>query len=276
METTLINANSKPSEVDALRWIYCKDEDIYEQAHSSYDDPDLNGKWMMFFKKGEEMDQKWKEACDLYRQGKLDGIASMKVSTSMHDPVRSSDTTNGVICFYCGPANDEAALMTYGKNLLKNISYNSKFLRYKSDEQTRSGTAATGQKINSMYTIQVSDINSSAPSYGNSGNQNSSNQRWHAPKKMNSETNWRENQHSTTSSNENWRDRNRPQETNWRSGNRNQGPIQFRSNTSETNWRQPPRDYVPNSVGTSSVSNQNWRRNNVESNDNTTPDSKRS
>lgn len=272
METIdLINSNLKPSEVDDVSWIYCMDKTIYGEAHSNYDDPDLNGKWMMFFKKGVEMDEKWKEACDLYRQGKLVGIHSMKVSTSMHNPVRTSDESHSVICFYCGPANDEAALTIYGKNLLKNISYNSKFLRYKSDAQTRSGTVATGQKINSMYAIKVSDQSIS----NTSDHQSSSNQRWYAPKKTNTGTNWRDGQQHSTS--ENWRERNRPQETNWRSGNRNQGPITFRSDSSETNWRQPARDHLANSAASPSVNSRNWRRSNEESNnDDTQLNTKRS
>lgn len=267
MENVLLNSNLKPSEVN-VRWIYCRDEDIDEKA-GSYDDPDLNGKWMMFFKKGDEMDQKWKEACDLYRQGKLDGIRCMKVSAGLHDPERASDDIHGVICFYCGPANDEAALMTYGKSLLRNISYNSKFMRYKSDKQTRAGTFATGQKVNSMYTIKVSDIDlptSSSHGYSNSS-QNSNNRRWYAPNKMNSESNWREQQNSssTRTSNQNWRERTRPEETNWRSGNRHQGQPNKYAHSRENNWRQTTRNQADPS---SSESDQNWRRNNTKSNEN--------
>lgn len=278
MDDILINTNVKPSGVDNFGWIYCVDEDIHEQEQSKFD-PDLNGKWMMFFKKGVEMDGKWKQACDLYRQGKLDGITSMKVSTLMHDPVRTSNTANGVICFYCGPSNDQSALMIYGKNLLRNIAYDCTFMRYKSDEQTMGGTVATGQKINSMYKIQVSDINlaashnsssnvknSTTKLYDGNGPNTSSNQNWRERKHSES-TNWRErNRHDET----NWRQRNRPEETSWRSRNRNHEPSN--SNGQETNWRQPIQDRIHHSVAPTSVSSQN----NVESNDNTPPYSKRS
>lgn len=232
----LINSDLKPSEVSNHGWIYCVDEDIY-LANNTDNDPDLSGKWMMFFKKGEEMDSKWKQACELYRQGKLPGIRSMKVSTCMHDPVRTSDTTNGVICFYCGPADDETRLKTYGRNLLEKISYNSKFLRYKSDKQTRQGTRATGQKVNSMYSIQVSDVNASCSGGSRYSGSTSQGNNWRTER-----NNWRSDHGSA---NTNWRSGHRSEETNWRSGHRSEETNSWRSghrSEEANNWRSGQRD----------------------------------
>ncbi|CAH1119099.1 unnamed protein product [Phaedon cochleariae] len=117
-------------------------------------DISLSGKWMMFFAKN-ILDEKWKMCCDLYKARKLTGIAQMKVSTSVRSP-RTTDHANGVIIFYCGPANDEEAVMAYGKKLLEVVPYTgNRYMYYKSDEQTYEGTRATGQKKNHLYKISV-------------------------------------------------------------------------------------------------------------------------
>jgi len=115
----------------------------------------LSGKWMMFYP-WSIMDEKWEEAVEQYRSGKLTGIKSMKVATKKQNP-RASDASTGVIIFYCGPENDEKLMMSYGHNLLKYFPYTNAFgfMYYKSDIQTLQGTRATGQKSNSKYRIPV-------------------------------------------------------------------------------------------------------------------------
>ena len=80
----------------------------------------------------------------------------MKVATKKQNP-RASDTSSGVIIFYCGPENDEKLMMSYGQNLLKYVPYTNAygFMYYKSDIQTLQGTRATGRKSNSKYKIPV-------------------------------------------------------------------------------------------------------------------------
>lgn len=232
MNSVLINSSLKPSQVNEVRWLYCHDEVIY--ARLNIFDPNKSGKWMMFFKKGDELDGKWKQACDLYRQGTLTGIRTMKVSTALFNPERSSDVDNGLICFYCGPADDENTLMKYGKNLLDHISYKPIFnvyMNYKSDAQTMAGTFATGQKINSLYKIRVSDDPS--PAVGNTFSRQTDQP---GAKKSYAQGNSR---HFSRHEN-NWRTSvSRPEET-----------------TEETNWRLLPRkqNYLPH------PSNCNWRQ----------------
>ena len=106
---------------------------------------------MMFFPTGEELDGMWAMAKRLYRARQLNGIDSMKVSTAMPNP-RSRDPNTGVIIFYCGPDDDEAAVKRYGRNLLRWIPYR-KTMTYKADYQTMQGTGATGQRVNHLYKL---------------------------------------------------------------------------------------------------------------------------
>lgn len=151
MDPDYTNSSLKPTEVTDYPFLFCSDD----QIRSKYAHVESWGKWMMFFQK-DKLDEKWAAACELYHQGKLTGIASMKVSTAF-DNDRASDKNTGVIIFYCGPPNDRVAMMEYGKNLLKEFPYETKFgnMYYKSDEQTALGTRATGRKKNSLYQIPV-------------------------------------------------------------------------------------------------------------------------
>lgn len=69
----------------------------------------------------------------------------MKVSTAWN-PENSRESSSKVIIFYCGPATDEAKMLTIGQNLIKEFPYTDKsgFIHYKSDQQTLQGTRATG------------------------------------------------------------------------------------------------------------------------------------
>lgn len=208
----------------------------------------------MFFKKGEEMDEKWKVACDLYHQGKLTGIRSMKVSTTLYDPKRTSDVTNSVICFYCGPANDETSLMAYGKNLLTHISYGSNFLNYRSDAQTRAGTFATGQKINSMYRIKVSNANSTSSEYSRN------NRGWFKQTTKHNNNIFP----SAVSTDHDWRKSNSSQDTNWRSRDRKYRESSYSKQSAvpnNVNWRERNKDSETNwRTSYSSFTDKNWRR----------------
>ena len=84
-----------------------------------------------------------------YRAGRLEGIHSIKVSTSCHNP-RASNSSQGVIIFFCGPSDNEAKIIQVGQKLLEEIPYKiyTEWMHYKSHEQTGAGTAATGQKKN--------------------------------------------------------------------------------------------------------------------------------
>lgn len=146
-----INTTLKPSEVKEFPWLICSDDEM--EAKYCTDEP--SGKWMMFFPKA-EVDVKWTEACDLFRQGKLTGIYQMKVSTSYKNK-RASNKKEGVLIFFCGPANNKTTVVEYGKNLLNFIAYKPKWrkMSYKSNEQTALGTRATGQAVNHLYEIDI-------------------------------------------------------------------------------------------------------------------------
>ena len=97
--------------------------------------PNQDGKWMMFFHMS-EIDAKWSEACQLYYSGRLTGVNSMKASTAKQNPMpeRLHGPDEGIIIFYCGPSEDEANVMEYGRNILNNMHYPRETFYYKSDK----------------------------------------------------------------------------------------------------------------------------------------------
>ncbi|XP_018007067.1 uncharacterized protein LOC108664885 isoform X2 [Hyalella azteca] len=141
-----------PSAVQDVHFIGEVQDDLYSKYIF---DESKSGKWMIFVKH-DAMFSMWKKSCNLYREGKLEGIHSMKVSTSKPSPRTTVDGT-GVIIFYCGPCDDQELMMRYGRNLVTVLQFfNSKgAIPYKSDAQTALGTRATGCKVNSMYWLRV-------------------------------------------------------------------------------------------------------------------------
>ena len=118
-----------PSEIFHSYWVYC----LEQQFATTY--PNQDGKWMMFFPLA-EMDQRWAEACTLYRSGKLVGINSMKASTAKQNPMpqRLHAHDEGIIIFYCGPSESEDNVTEYGRNILNNMRYPRAQFFYKSDK----------------------------------------------------------------------------------------------------------------------------------------------
>ena len=69
----------KPSEITNNFWVYEWDPEIRSRIDNY--DHEKSGKWMMFFENA-LIDEKWQQLVNLYREGKLTGIHSMKVSTA--------------------------------------------------------------------------------------------------------------------------------------------------------------------------------------------------
>ncbi|CAF1223792.1 unnamed protein product [Adineta ricciae] len=141
------NCNLKPTQVTDSFWLSEYNEVI--ASNSTFPD----GKWMQFYDLS-ELDTMWERAKYKYRAGHLIGIHSIKVSTARPQP-RASNSSQGVIIFYCGPANNESIIMHIGEKLLQEMPYKSwsGHMSYKSDEQTSAGTRATGQIRNHLYRI---------------------------------------------------------------------------------------------------------------------------
>ncbi len=116
-----------PSQTHDNFWVSASDRNIT----ATY--PNQDGKWMMFFPMS-EMDARWTEASQLYYSGRLTGVNSMKASTAKQNPMpeRLHGPNEGIIIFYCGPCEDRANVLRYGRNILSNMHYPSTFY-YKSD-----------------------------------------------------------------------------------------------------------------------------------------------
>ena len=120
-----------------------------------YDDYSEGGIWMLFYPVS-EIDEKWEMAKNLFDTGELRGVRGMKVSTAKYNP-RTSDNTKRVLKMCCGPWTDERLMRKIGANVAQKTKYEDKYgyMRYKTNEQTRGGTIATGQAVNHVYQIQV-------------------------------------------------------------------------------------------------------------------------
>lgn len=110
----------KPSKTFVQFWLYEEDP---ERARQVNPHPEWKGgKWMMFFE-SPNIDKKWERAVILYRQGKLNGIHAMKVSTMRENFKCKADRQPHVIIFYCGPSDNKKLMLEIGNNLLKQIKY---------------------------------------------------------------------------------------------------------------------------------------------------------
>ena len=80
------NIVQKPSEEMEDYWIFESDPQISDKW-GNYDIK-LSGKWMMFYS-WSIMDEKWKEAVEQYRSGKLTGKAMIKIKRQYRKTLRS-------------------------------------------------------------------------------------------------------------------------------------------------------------------------------------------
>lgn len=112
----------------------------------------------MLFYGYKSIDFMWVKACNLYRDGELVGVSSMKVSTAKLNP-RQSSYTKGVIIFYCGPYSNEDLMKCYGKCILEKMNrfgpFDMDHMSYKTDAQSGLGTRATGNLRNSIYYLTI-------------------------------------------------------------------------------------------------------------------------
>jgi len=135
-------STEKPSENNTKYWIF--------RISEKYSELDCDGKLMFFFKKGAELDNNWYKFINLYDNGELNGINSMKVSTNLYN-ARSNDCNVGVIICYCGPIHKENSIKEYCNNILHNIKYKQSAVYYKTNDQTLVGTRSMGISQNYLY-----------------------------------------------------------------------------------------------------------------------------
>jgi hypothetical protein len=161
MKSRFLNTDLLPLEVVDSPWLY---ENKYNQYYISnlpievildeswlFDKDDI-GKWMLFYPKP-LLNNAWELTKTLYRKNELNGVLSMKCSTSYENP-RASTTQNGIIILYCSNSSDEKTIMKIGENILQKLNYKEQQkIYYKTDVQTYEGTIATGCKKNSTYSL---------------------------------------------------------------------------------------------------------------------------
>jgi|TARA_B110000208_G_scaffold50632_1_gene66615 hypothetical protein len=137
-----MNSDLLPLDIDELPWLYESKNDL-----ESYD----VGKWMLFYDKS-KINDAWQKTKTLYRNDELEGVMSMKCSTSFNNP--RANNNDSIIILYCNNSCDEETIMNTGKNMLKLFKYEeNETIYYKTDEQTKEGTGATGSTKNHTYKI---------------------------------------------------------------------------------------------------------------------------
>ncbi len=93
------------------------------------------------------------QACNLFRDGHLKGIKSIKVSTAKPNQESIFEPGEGIIIFYCGPSENEAKILEYGRNILKYMWYPRSHFYFKSDKPHLWST----RKYKHMYFIETGE-----------------------------------------------------------------------------------------------------------------------
>jgi len=142
-----------------------------DAAISSYEDPawfyhrveseeGWDGKWMLFYR-NEDIEDAWETAKENFMELRQAGIPAMKCSKLSYTNPRASSQVTQIIVFYCGPSSDEERMKSIGRSLIHIMRYRSPTtnkIYYKTDNQTLSGTRATGSTVNHKYALPVESL----------------------------------------------------------------------------------------------------------------------
>jgi len=82
----------------------------------------VDGIWALYFNDKSLMNEIWKLALKSFREGKLNGVYSIKCSTNYVYPKGITPTT-GMLIFNCSLPPDEETILEVGKNILEIFNY---------------------------------------------------------------------------------------------------------------------------------------------------------
>ena len=140
--------NLEPMNIDIVPWLYEKKNGYYNDLYFK----DNRGKWMLFFDKS-NMNQKWKESKELFRNGKIKEVEYIKCSTNYKN-VRASNDNIGLISFYCNNSDNKEKILSVGNSLIKLLNYSEYgTIYYKTDELSKLGTRSLGNTFNYLYKL---------------------------------------------------------------------------------------------------------------------------
>ncbi len=145
------NSELSPLDVFDFPWLYEENMDIEYSCDEYSADDGGSGKWMLYYVKN-IFNEKWKLAINLFREKKLNGIVSLKCSTSKKNS-RASSHDIGVIILYCYNSDNKQYIIDIGKNILKLFNHK-EIIYYKKDIQSMDGTKATGCTKNHTYYLE--------------------------------------------------------------------------------------------------------------------------
>ena len=83
---------------------------------------EVDGIWALYFNDKSLMNEIWKLAVKSFREGKLNGVYSIKCSTNYVNPKGITPTT-GMLIFNCSLPPDEETILELGKNILESFNY---------------------------------------------------------------------------------------------------------------------------------------------------------
>lgn len=112
-----VSTESVPTKVTDAYWLHERNAKIADKYQC---ERVKSGHWLMIFNRA-WLDKAWQKACKLYREDKLTGIHSMRVSTAKQSDGDHKYT--GIIMYYCGPSDQLDLVKSYGENLAKLTNY---------------------------------------------------------------------------------------------------------------------------------------------------------
>jgi hypothetical protein len=137
----------------ADEWLWYRGPILNKPAVSD-DELPLAGKWMVW---GEvsDLDDLWQRAVEGLQLGGIEEINGMKCSTARGGPRASPDGKRAMI-FY-NHTGDKASILRAGLSLRQHLGL-TETLFFKTEVQTRGGTAATGQKRNYTFRLPPNSV----------------------------------------------------------------------------------------------------------------------
>jgi len=100
----------------------------------------VDGAWALYFNDKSLMNDIWKLAVKSFREGKLNGVYSIKCSTNYVNPKGITPTT-GMLIFNCSLPPDEETILELGKNILETFNYDERRTIYYKINEYKVGTS---------------------------------------------------------------------------------------------------------------------------------------
>jgi len=113
----------------------------------------IDGMWALYFNDKSLMNDIWKLAKKSFKEGKLNGVYSIKCSTSYVYP-NGVSLTIGVLIFKCSLLPNEETIIELGKNILEIFNYDERRSIYYKINECKVGTSVYPNSRNYTYELK--------------------------------------------------------------------------------------------------------------------------